>query len=97
MDRQAILDVLKASAPALSERFGLESLSVFGSIARGDDQDGSDVDILVRFRGRPDFDRFMGLKLELEDMLGRRVDLLTPNSLRPDAREAIDREAIRVA
>jgi predicted nucleotidyltransferase len=49
-------------------------------MARGDDREGSDVDILVTFDGKAYFDRFMGLKLDLEDMLGRPVDLGTPES-----------------
>jgi uncharacterized protein len=96
MDRQAILDRLRAEAPALREKYRLESLAVFGSMARGDDRDGSDVDVLVTFEGKADFDRFMGLKLDLEDMLLRSVDLATPNSLRPDMLSRIEREAIRV-
>jgi len=96
MTRQAILDRLKAEAPALRLRFGLKTLAVFGSMARGDDREGSDLDILVTFEGKADFDRFMGLKLHLEDTFGRSVDLLTPNSLRPDMQAEIEKEAILV-
>ena len=97
MNRLEILERLKADAPALRARYRIMSLSVFGSMARGDDREQSDVDILVTFEGKADFDRFMGLKLDLEDMFGRRVDLLTPNCLRPDMLLRIEREAIRVA
>ncbi len=97
MDRQAILQRLNAEAPELRRKYSVESLSVFGSMARGDDHEGSDVDILVRFAGKPTFDNFMGLKLDLEDILGRRVDLLTPRCLRPDMATEIAREAIDVA
>ncbi len=97
MDRTRIFELLHSHAPRLREVYDVESLALFGSVARGDHDDQSDVDILVHFLGRPDFDRFMGLKLELEELLGVRVDLLTPNSIRPDARRAIESEAIRVA
>lgn len=97
MDRVAILDRLRAEAPTLRKKYRLESLAVFGSMARGDDREGSDVDILVTFEGTADFDRFMGLKLDLEDLFGRRVDLLTPNCLRPDMLSEIDDEAIHVS
>jgi predicted nucleotidyltransferase len=97
MDRLAILDRLKAEAPALREKYRIQSLAVFGSMARGDDREESDVDVLVTFEGKADFDRFMGLKLDLEDLFGRRVDLLTPNCLRPDMLSDIEREGIRVA
>ncbi|HWE35173.1 MAG TPA: nucleotidyltransferase family protein [Isosphaeraceae bacterium] len=96
MDRQAILDRLKAEAPGLRAKYGVKTLAVFGSMARGDDREGSDVDVLVTFEDRATFDNFMGLKLDLEGLFGRRVDLLTPKCLRPAMRAEIDEEAIRV-
>src|SRR3954470_13186559 len=84
MDRRAILERLNAEAPALRKKYGFRSLAVFGSMARGDDHQGSDVHIPVRCEGKATFDNFMGLKLDLEDLLGRRVDLLTPKCLRPE-------------
>jgi uncharacterized protein len=96
MNRQAILDLLRAEAPALREKYRLESLAVFGSMARGDDHEGSDVDVLVKFQGRADFDRFMGLKLDLEDMFHRRVDLGTPETLRPEMRAEVEKDLIHV-
>ena len=65
-------------------------------MARGDDREGSEVDILVTFEGKADFDRFMGLKLDLEDMFHRRVDLGTPDTLRPEMREEVERDLIHV-
>jgi predicted nucleotidyltransferase len=96
MTRQEILDRLKAEGPSLRLRFGLRALAVFGSMARGDDREGSDLDVLVTFEGKADFDRFMGLKLHLEETFGRSVDLLTPNSLRPEVQAEIEKEAILV-
>ena len=65
MDRRAILERLTAEAPALRAKYGVTSLAVFGSMARGDDHEGSDVDVLATFEGPATFDRYMGLKLEL--------------------------------
>jgi predicted nucleotidyltransferase len=96
VDRLTILDRLKAEAAALREKYRLESLAVFGSVARGDDREGSDLDILVTFQGKTDFDRFMGLKLDLEDMFGRKVDLGTPDTLRPEMKAAVEKELIHV-
>jgi predicted nucleotidyltransferase len=96
MDRQTILDRLNAEAPGLRKKYGVKSLSVFGSMARGDDHEGSDVDVLVTFDGPATFRRFMGLKLDLEELLGRRVDLLTPKCLGPEMEVEIEREAILV-
>jgi predicted nucleotidyltransferase len=96
LDRQSILERIRAEAPGLRAKYGVKSLAVFGSMARGDDHEGSDVDVLVTFEGPARFDNFMGLKLDLEDLFGRRVDLLTPKSLGPAMRAEIDEEAILV-
>ncbi len=96
MNRQAILDRLNAEAPALKRKYGVKSLAVFGSIARGDDHEGSDVDILVTFEGPATFRNFMGLKLDLEDLFGRKVDLGTPNTLRPEMRARVEKDLIHV-
>src|SRR3954452_21232796 len=96
MDRQAILNVLNSQAAGLRGRYGIKTLAVFGSMARGDDREGSDVDILVTFEGQPTFDSFMGLKLDLEALLGRPVDLGTPETLRPEMRAAVERDVIHV-
>lgn len=68
-------------------------------MARDEAGPESDVDLLVDFTGGPDFDRYMGLVLALQDWLGRRVDVVTPRSLRlkPKWREQVEREALRVA
>jgi len=96
MDRQAILDRLTAEAPALKGKYGVKSLAVFGSIARGDDHEGSDVDVLVTFEGEATFRGFMGLKLDLEDLFGRPVDLGTPDTLRPEIRSNVEKDLIHV-
>ena len=56
-----------------------------------------DVDVLVVFEGRADFDRFMDLKLYLEDLINMKVDLVTQEALRPQFRSGIEQEAIHVA
>ena len=97
MNRQAILELLSAEAPALRKKFGIESLAVFGSMARGDDHEDSDVDILVRFDGPTTFRGYMGLKIALEDLLGRRVDLATLDTLRPEIRPGVEKNLVHVA
>ena len=65
-------------------RLGVGRISVFGSFARGEPSDESDVDILVEFEaGRTSFDNFLALAEFLEELFGRKVDLLTPESLHP--------------
>lgn len=72
MNREAILARLNAEAPGLCQRYGVKMPAVFGSMARSDDRENSDVDILVTFDGEATFDNFMGLKLDLEDSHDRR-------------------------
>jgi uncharacterized protein len=96
MDRQTILDRLNAEAPGLRKKYGVKSLAVFGSMARGDDREESDVDVLVTFEGAVTFRQFMGLKLDLEDMFGRPVDLATPDTLRPEIRPGVEKDLIYV-
>jgi uncharacterized protein len=76
---------------------GVVSLAVFGSIARNEAGPGSDVDILVEFRGAATLARFMDLNCLLEELLGRRVDLITRKSLRDRLRSVVEKDAIRVA
>ena len=65
-----------------AERHGARNIRVFGSVLRGENRDDSDVDLLVEFgEGKTLFD-LVGLKLDLQDLLGTKVDVVTPNSLR---------------
>ena len=78
-------------------RLGVKSLAVFGSVARGEARKDSDVDILVEFDGAVTFDRFMDTKFYLEELLGRRVDLVVPNALKPRLKNRIAQDLIYVA
>lgn len=93
--RDDVLASIRQHLPEL-ERFDVRSISVFGSVARDEASPDSDVDVLVEF-GRPTFDGYMGLKFFLEDLLGTRVDVATPDMLKPRIRDNVLREAVRVA
>ncbi len=92
---QAIVSAHQAELNVL----GVRSLGVFGSVARGEANAGSDVDVLVEFDGGATFDRYMGLVLDLQAWLGRRVDVVTPRSLerKPAFRDQVLAEVRRVA
>ena len=81
----------------MEERFGVCSLSLFGSMARDEAGPESDVDVLVEFRETPGLTEYMRLKFWLEEGLGRQVDLVMPKALKPWAKPLVDAEAIRVA
>jgi predicted nucleotidyltransferase len=97
MDKQTVLSRLSECAPEIRRRFSVKALSVFGSVARGEAAEGSDVDVLVAFKQKATFDLFMDLKFYLEELLGRGVDLVTDKAIRPQVRRAIDQEMIDVA
>ena len=66
------------------EAFGVSRLGIFGSFARGQPREESDVDVLVEFLpGHKTFDAFIHLAFFLEDLFGRPVELITPESLSP--------------
>lgn len=67
---------------------------MFGSVARGTDAEGSDLDLLVEFEPGRDLFDLIELKYELEKVSGRSVDVLTERSLSPHIREKVLREAI---
>jgi len=96
--RDDILETLAASRPEL-DRFHVESLSVFGSVARDEALDDSDVDVLVEFEPEAvvGMFEFVRLRRYLSDLLGRRVDLVTPDALHKALRDGILSEAIRAA
>ncbi|MGH9461045.1 MAG: nucleotidyltransferase family protein [Vicinamibacteria bacterium] len=95
-ERNEILEKI-ASERDLLEEYGVKSLSLFGSIARGEAGEKSDVDLLVEFSRPVGFFQFVRLKRCLEAVLGRSVDLATPSSLKPHLRDRILKEAIRAA
>jgi len=97
MDKEVVLRRLKANAEEIRQRFSVKALSIFGSIARDEASDDSDVDVLVVFDQKANFDGFMELKFYLEDLLGTGVGLVTDKALRPQVRQAIEQEMIHVA
>ena len=79
------------------EEFGVRSVDLFGSVARDEAKAGSDLDVLVDFGDALSFDNYMGLKFFLEDLLGARVDVVTPGTLLPRIEKAVMKEIVRVA
>ncbi len=90
MDEQ-IIEIREKILNALKQN-DVKRASLFGSVVRGELTDESDIDILVEFKGKKSLLDLVGLKLELEDMLKRKVDILTYNSLHPLLKDRILRE-----
>lgn len=83
----------------LLKKFSVQSIAVFGSVARGESRPDSDVDILVEFEpdARIGLFGFLHLKEVLGEMLGCSVDLVTRDALHPALKESILEEAVHVA
>ena len=77
-------------------RRGVVRAGVFGSVARGEETDGSDIDFLVELeKGRTLLD-LSGLRLDLAEILGREVDVVTPNALHPRLKDRILDELVPI-
>jgi uncharacterized protein len=94
MQSQEVLAILNSHQVTLKD-FGVQSLLLFGSMARNEARTDSDVDLLVEFARPVGLLTFVRLKRYLEEILERSVDLGTPNSLKSYLREPVLREAIR--
>jgi uncharacterized protein len=96
MNRNETLALLAQHKPEVQRRFGVHSLALFGSWARGQARPSSDVDMLVEFDGPATSARYFGLQFYLEDLLGSPVDLVTRQALRAELRPYVERDAIDV-
>lgn len=94
--RSDTMRLLQRHLPDMVREFGVHDLALFGSMARDEAGETSDIDILVTFDGPATADRYFGLQFYLEDLLGRPVDLVTDKALRPELRPYIEREAMHV-
>ena len=90
--RSEITRLLEQNRDAIRE-FGVRSLALFGSAARDEATDASDLDFVVEFTHKT-FDGYMGLKFFLEDLLQSKVDLVIRETIKPRLRDAILSSAI---
>ena len=96
MNRDEVLSLLRAHKATLTRRFGVTDLALFGSFARNQNVDHSDIDILVRFHGPATSKQYFGVQFYIEDLVDRPVDLVTDKALRAELRPTVEREAVHV-
>ncbi len=94
MPTQALLDTINLATDytqlvKLCHRHGVTYLGVFGSVARGEAQPESDVDLLVRFRNPKSLLAFIAFEDQISALFSRKVDLLTDGSLSPYIRDKV--------
>ena len=90
-----IAEIKEKTVPIL-KRHNVVEAYVFGSTARGDNRPDSDVDILARFNTIGNLFELVGVKLDLEDVLGKKVDLVEMSALRKEFRPYVDRDKVRI-
>ena len=103
LSREQIIELLRKHLPEWRSKYAVQRIALFGSFARGTATQGSDVDLLVEF-SRPVGLEFIGVLIEMEHLLGRKVDVVTRETLRrgqenPRKRhiaESIERDMIYV-
>jgi predicted nucleotidyltransferase len=86
--RQKILPVL--------EKHNIKKAGLFGSFIRGEMREDSDIDILVEIEDNISLLDFVGIKLEIEDVLGRKVDLVEYSTIKPLLKDRIIKEQVGI-
>jgi uncharacterized protein len=94
LSQQDILEELSKNLASWKEKFGVKRIALFGSYARGEQKDTSDIDVLVEFmEDAVTFDNYMDLKFSLEDLFHKKVDLVIFEDIKPALKSLILRSA----
>lgn len=96
MDKNEILAKLAALKPELASHYKANEISLFGSFVRGEQEQASDIDVLVDFDQEASFFDLVRLALFLQDRLGRKVDVIPRESLRAEIRDEVMRDRVLV-
>lgn len=96
MTRENIIEALRTSAGEASDKYKVQLKAIFGSFARAEGSETSDIDILVDFREDADLFDFVGLSMFLEEKLHRPVDIVPTDTIKNELRQAILSEAIYI-
>jgi predicted nucleotidyltransferase len=87
--------LLRQHEPVIKKRFGVAQIGIFGSFIRGEERPDSDVDVLVAFRkGEKTFDNYMDCKFYLEDLFGKKVDLVMREAIKKRLKKPILSEVV---
>lgn len=92
-----VTDILQVAKATLNPDIGISGLAVFGSVARGEQGQQSDIDVIVSFDKPATLRGYFSVQRLLENTLGREVDLVTEKALRPEMRQLVERDAIHAA
>ncbi len=90
------IDEIKRKTIPILKRYGVKRAALFGSYVRGEVRENSDIDILVEIEKDISLLDFVGLKLEIEEVLGRKIDLVEYCTVKPLLRERILSEQVTI-
>lgn len=89
-----VLETIRARRDEIEARYGIRLLGVVGSVARGEERENSDVDVIIDIVGQPSLFSLSDVMFELGTALGRRVDLVDRETMRPSARAYLERDLV---
>ena len=93
---QNIIEILEKELPSLKKRYYIQYFGIFGSYIKGEEKQGSDLDILVSFNETPTLFQFIRLEKYLSDILNLKVDLVMKDALRPEISKHILSEVVEI-
>ncbi len=96
MNKQEVIQIVRDHQRELADVYGVKSLALFGSVARNEAGSSSDVDMLVEFSRSVGLFGLFALQDRLEELFGCKVDLGTPDSLKPRLRSTVLNELVYV-
>ena len=88
-----VFNVLQKHKNEIINKYNVKRIGIFGSYAKGQQKEESDIDVLVEFE-KPTFDNFIELSFFLEELFYKKVDLLTPKSLSPYMQPTVEKEVV---
>ncbi|MGE4398704.1 MAG: nucleotidyltransferase family protein [Campylobacterales bacterium] len=91
-----VIETIKLNKHRIEAEFGVTKIGVFGSVARGEAKEKSDIDIAVEMKSENKFRNFMALERYLKKLLGKRIDLGIESTLKPSVRAEIKKEIVYV-
>ena len=97
IEKELVIKKLKEIKDYLRKEYGIENIGLFGSLVRNEQNESSDIDLLIEIQAEMlSLIKYMKLKFFLEDILGRKVDLVLKRAIKPRLRERILKEVIYV-
>jgi len=92
--KKEVLSYLKENREYFKNKYGIKEIYLFGSVARGEDTQNSDIDLMVEFEDFVTFRHFVGFKNLLENKFKRKVDIATPDMIKPIMWKYVNKDLI---